>query len=60
METTTFEDAVMAYTKYCKKNGIAYCQPNQAMSEVGRKYVHLKNINGELAKYEIATGKIVE
>lgn len=59
METSIFEDAVMAYAKYCKRNGYIFSQPNEQLSMVGRKYVHLENTNGKLAKYEIATKKIV-
>lgn len=59
METTIFEDAVKAYAKYCERNGYIFSQPNEKMSMVGRKYVHLENVNGKLGKYEIATKKIV-
>ena len=59
METSIFEDAVKAYARYCKKNGYLFSQPNESLSVVGRKYVHLENMNGKLGKYEIATGKII-
>ncbi len=59
METSIFEDAVKAYARYCKKNGNLFSQPNESLSVVGRKYVHLENTNGKLGKYEIATGKII-
>ncbi|WP_075557050.1 hypothetical protein [Parabacteroides timonensis] len=59
METSIFEDAVKAYARYCKKNGYLFSQPNESLSAVGRKYVHLENTNGKLGKYEIATGKII-
>lgn len=59
METSIFEDAVKAYAKYCEKNGYIFSQPSEVMSVVGRKYVHLENINGKLGEYEIATGKII-
>lgn len=59
MESSIFEDAVKAYVRYCQKNGFIFSQPSEQMSTVGRKYVHLENINGKLGKYEIATKKII-
>lgn len=59
METSIFEDAVKAYARYCKKNGYLFSQPNESLSVIGRKYVHLENTNGKLGKYEIATGQII-
>lgn len=59
METSIFEDAVRAYAKYCKKNNYIFSQPNESLSVVGRKYVHLENSDGKLGKYEIATGKFI-
>lgn len=59
METSIFEDAIKAYAKYCERYGYIFSQPNEQLSMVGRKYVHLENINGKLAKYEIATKKII-
>lgn len=59
MELSFFEEAVKAYAKYCERNGYVFCQPNEKMSMVGRKYVHLENINGKLGKYEIKTRKII-
>jgi hypothetical protein len=59
METSIFEDAVKAYAKYCEKNGYLFSQPDERLSVVERKYVHLENTNGKLGKYEIATGKII-
>ena len=58
-KTSIFEDAIKAYAKYCETNGYIFSQPNERLSVVGRKYVHLKNTNGKLGKYEIATGKII-
>ena len=59
METSILEDAVKAYARYCQKNGFIFSQPSERMSTVGRKYVHLENINGKLGKYEIATKQII-
>ena len=68
-ELTLFEKACKAYARVCK-NGtplvvdggishpLAYCVPSEVCSEIGRKYVYLRNCNGDLAKYEIKTGKI--
>lgn len=63
-------EAVAAYERVCK-NGtpvlcndgeyhmLAYRQPSQTDSVVGRKYVHLNNCNGFIAKYVIKTGRII-
>lgn len=59
METTPFEDAIKAYEKYCKENGLVFSQPSEKLSVTDRKYVHLENMNGKLCKYEITTGKII-
>jgi hypothetical protein len=57
--TTPFEDAVKAYQRYCKNNNLIYSQPSELLSKTGRKYVYLENINGDLGRYEIETGKIL-
>lgn len=65
-----FFEAVSAYAEVCK-NGtpvmcadgkehmLVYNQPSEADSVVGRKYVHLKNCNGDLCRYVIKTGEII-
>ncbi len=55
--TLIFEDAVKAYARYCPKNSSIFSQPSEQMHTVGRKHVHLENINGKLGKYKIATKK---
>ena len=57
---TTFEDAVKAYEKYCRNNNLIFNQPSETLSEIDRRYVYLKNTNGDLARYVIDTGKIKE
>ena len=64
------DQAIHAWYKVCKngtpvfdKDGnmyscLVYQQPARLSCSVGRKYVHLRNINGELARYNIKTGKI--
>lgn len=37
---------------------LLYCVPSYRLSKVGRKYVYLRNCNGELARYNIKTGEI--
>lgn len=59
METTIFDDAVKAYAKFCKKHGYLFCEPDENMSIVGHRYIHLVNINGKLGKYDIATNRII-
>lgn len=36
-----------------------YCYPSYSSSIVGRKYVYLRNCNGNLARYNIKTGEII-
>jgi hypothetical protein len=40
-------------------SGLLYQQPSRSSSKVGRKYVYLRNCNGELARYVIKTGEII-
>lgn len=58
--TTTFEDAIMAYKRYCTKNSLTFSQPSEGLSEINREYVYLKNINGDLAIYKIDTREILK
>lgn len=70
MEKYFFNLAIEAYYKVCK-NGtpvynskremfsmLVYQQPSSSLSSVGRKYVHLRNCNGKIARYNIKTGEI--
>lgn len=62
--------AIEAYAKVCKEgtpvmdkdgrvySGLLYQQPSCSGSFAGRKYVHLCNCNGEIARYVIKTGEI--
>ena len=63
--------AIHAYYKMCKigtpfygkdgrmYSGLIYQQPARSSCKVGRKYVYLRNCNGELARYVIKTGVII-
>ena len=70
MNFDIFYEAIDAYYNVCK-NGtpvynskgemfamLVYQQPSSSLSSIGRKYVHLRNCNGELARYNIKTGEI--
>jgi len=59
-ERDLYQKAVKAYEKLCKQLGGAPILPSETASEVGRKYVHLKNSYQDIAKYEIKTNKIIE
>jgi hypothetical protein len=39
-------------------SGMLYQQPSRRDSSVGWKYVHLRNCNGDIARYNIRTGEI--
>lgn len=38
---------------------LIYQTPSYSSSEVGRKYVYLRNCNGDIALYNIKTGEII-
>lgn len=38
---------------------LVYFVPSYRLSKVGRKYVYLRNCNGDLARYVIKTGEII-
>lgn len=47
--------------KDCKGNEytmLVYQQPSESDSIIGWKYVHLRNCNGEIARYNIKTEEI--
>lgn len=44
MEFSTFETAVEAYLRYCRRNGVIYRQSDEALSRVGRKSVSLETV----------------
>ena len=62
--------AMLAYKKVCDKHitvynrqgtafpFLSYQAPSWYASEVGRKYVYLRNCNGDIARYNIKTGEI--
>ena len=52
-EMTPLEKATAAYSRQCARRGTLFNQPDVHLSEVGRIFVHLRNINGELAKIRI-------
>ena len=65
-----FIEAVRAYAKACKYGtpilfhdgeyrSLTYCEPSETTTEIGRKYVYLRNCNGLLAKYNIKTRQII-
>lgn len=64
-----YQKACRAYERACKRpwrdrNGnlypmASYSYPSEYESIVGRKYVHLRNCNGDLARYVIKTGKVL-
>ena len=63
--------AIEAYYNVCKKGRpvydkdgrmyscMIYQQPARSNCTVGRKYVYLRNCNGDLARYVIKTGEII-
>ena len=70
MNISLYSQALEAYKYVCDnhitvydKDGnaydtLCYCVPSYSLSKVGWKYVHLRNCNGEIARYNIKTGEI--
>lgn len=70
MEQDLVLKAMEAYKKVCDEHitvynrqgtafpSIIYQAPSWYASEVGRKYVYLRNCNGDIARYNIKTGEI--
>lgn len=68
---STYDLAIDAWYNVCKKStpvydkdgqmysGLCYQQPARSSCKIGRKYVYLRNCNGELARYVIKTGEII-
>ena len=65
-----FIEAIRAYAKACKNGtpilfsdgeyrSLTYCEPSETTTEIGRKYVYLRNCNGLLAKYDIKKRRII-
>ena len=72
-ERDLYIKACLAYKEFCENGtplkdrdgnvisamGLIYTAPSQSLSDVGRKYVHLRNSNGDIARYVIKTGEII-
>lgn len=62
--------AMQAYKKVCDEHitvynrqrtafpFLSYQSPSYSSSEIGRKYVYLRNCTGEIARYNIKTGEV--
>jgi hypothetical protein len=54
-----FLAAITAYARWCRQHGVRYHTPDAQVSTVGRRYVHLRDRTGLLARYDLALGRIV-
>jgi hypothetical protein len=54
-----FLTAITAYARWCVQRRIPYHHPNAQLSSVGSTYIHLRNGNGLLARYNFRTRRIV-
>lgn len=52
-------EAVNALYDYCEEMNLIFQQPGADLSEIGRRYVYLRNVGGLLAKYDIQNREIV-
>lgn len=71
MKITALDLAIEAFYNVCKNgtpvydkngrlySGLLYQQPSRSSCIIGRKYVYLRNCNGEIARYVIKTGEII-
>src|SRR6266516_3801132 len=53
-----YQKACVAYERYCEQRDRIYQQPSWSLAEQDDEYVYLRNVNGELARYNIAAGRI--
>jgi hypothetical protein len=58
MNDKLFLKACGAWERYCELRGLVHQQPNYTLSDMDDKFLYLRNISGELARYRIATGRI--
>lgn len=54
-----YQKAVHAYKTFCYRQDQEYHEPDQNLSEIGKKFVLLRNSAGDLAKYHIKKDRIV-
>jgi hypothetical protein len=53
-ENDLLDRATTAYLGWCKKRGCLGDQPCRDRSEVVCNIIHLRNVNGDLARYRVA------
>lgn len=70
MYNILLQQAIEAYYEVCRYgmpvkdskgnvySMLAYQQPSRTASVIGRKYVYLRNCNGDIARFNIKTGDI--
>lgn len=58
MNEKLYTKACKAWERYCEMRGYIHQQPNYTLSEMDDKFLYLRNISGDLAHYNIATGRI--
>jgi hypothetical protein len=51
--------ALRAYARWCRQHPGAHRQPEADWSAVGRRYVHLRDRIGPLARYDLVTEQLV-
>ena len=59
MNDKLYLKACKAWERYCELRGYVHQQPNYTLSDMDNKFVYLRNISGELARYQIATERII-
>ena len=51
-------DAVLVYLAWCIQHGHAQTQPSSPLSTVGRQWVTLRDLAGDLARVNRVTGNV--
>ena len=54
----SFKVALRAYLKVCNQKKVFHNQPSEFYSEIGHKYVYLRNGSNLIAKFNFRTGEI--
>jgi hypothetical protein len=53
-----YQKACVAYERHCEQHDLVYQQPDWHSAGWDEGYVTLRNVSGELARYNIATRQI--
>jgi hypothetical protein len=58
MDDQSFTNACAAWGRYCTRHGFVYQRASRYSSEVKGKSIYLRNIRGNLARYDLTARRI--